>query len=87
MTAKDRTIYEQAAVTRAKEEASSAMLEAILTMLWDRGISLDEIDGQTFAALEKVARLDRNVQAAFEKFMTAYVNHLDKVMSGEEAPF
>lgn len=88
MAPKELTIYEQAAITRAKEEVVSALLEALLSLMWERGIkSLDDIDGQTFGALERVARLDRGVQAAFTKFMSAYVQHLDKVMSGEEAPF
>lgn len=88
MPKSDLTIYEQAAITRAKESVVSALLEAMLSLMWERGIkNLDEIDGQTFAGLERVARLDANVQAAFTKFMAEYVGHLEKVMSGEEAPF
>lgn len=81
------TQYENAAVTRAKEAAVSALLEAFLSLLWERNLKLDEIDGQTFAALEKVARMDKGVQSALEKFMTEYSVYLDKVMSGEEPPF
>ncbi len=82
------TQYESAAVTRAKEAAVSALMESILSLMWERGIkSLDEIDGPTFAGLEKIARMDRGVQSAFEKFMTQYSAYLDKVLSGEEPPF
>lgn len=82
------TTYENAAVTRAKEAAISDLMEAILAMLWERKIkNLEEIDGQTFAGLERVARMDNGVQEAFTKFMTEYSAYLDKIMSGEEAPF
>jgi hypothetical protein len=88
MTKKELTVYEAAAISRAKEAVVSALLEAVLSLMWERGIkSLDDIDGQTFAGLERVAKMDVNVQAAFTKFMSEYVSHLDKVMSGEEAPF
>ena len=80
--------YEAAAVTRAKEAAVSALMESILSLMWERGIkSLDDIDGETFAGLEKVARMDRGVQSAFEKFMVQYSAYLDKVLNGEEPPF
>ena len=88
MTTKDLSIYETAALTRAKEDAISALLEALLSILWERDIkSLDDIDGQTFGALERVAKMDKAVDAAFIKFMFAYSAHLGKVVSGEEAPF
>jgi hypothetical protein len=82
------TQYENAAVTRAKEDAVKALMESILSLMWERGIkSLDEIDGPTFAGLEKIARMDRGVQAAFEKFLQQYAAYLDKVLNGEEPPF
>lgn len=88
MSGKDLSIYEQAAITRAKEGAVSSLLEAIFSLMWERGIkSLEDVDAETFAGLEKVARSDSAVQASFTKFMAEYVSNLDKVLSGEEAPF
>lgn len=88
MTKKDLTIYELAAVTRAKEATISALMEALLSLMWERGIkSLDQIDGQTFAGLERMARMDASVQAAYEKFLMEYARNLSAVMSGDEAPF
>lgn len=88
MKSKDLSIYEKAAVTRAKEAVVSSLMEAILSMMWARGIkSLDDIDGETFAGLERVAKMDEGVQAAFTNFLMEYTKNLDAVMSGEEAPF
>jgi hypothetical protein len=88
MSGKDLTVYENAAITRAKEAVVSALMEAFLSLMWERGIkSLDDIDGETFAGLERIAKMDAGVQSAFTKFLIEYAKHLDAVMSGEEAPF
>lgn len=88
MKAKELSTYENAAVTRAKEDCVDSFLQAVLDIMWDAGIqNLSELDADTYTKIESVARMDRRVQATFEKFMTAYSNYLDKVMSGELPPF
>lgn len=80
--------YENAAVTRAKEECVGDFLAEVLETMWNDGAhSLTDVDADRFEVLAGKLRSSVGVEALFEKFMTSYSAYLDKIMSGEEPPF
>jgi len=88
MKTKDLKFWEQRAIDAASLAVTDSLIEAVMTMLWERQIhSLDEIDGPRLAEISQDANEHRKLHSVLTNFLLEYSGALKKELDGREVPF